>query len=53
MTVACIGHWYMSLLYLAPVGIVVAALAVVSRLEKRRETRETRTTRPDAAPRAS
>jgi len=52
MTVACLGHWYMSLLYLAPVAIVVAALAVVSRIEKRREARDTRT-RPAAAPRAS
>ena len=50
MTVACIGHWYMSLLYLAPIGIVVAALAVVSRLEKRREARETPTSSA-AAPR--
>jgi cytochrome c-type biogenesis protein CcmH/NrfF len=52
MTVACIGHWYMSLLYLAPIGIVVAALAVVSRVEKRREDRDTRTS-PAAAPRPS
>jgi hypothetical protein len=48
MPVACIGHWYISLLYLAPVGIVVGVLAVVSRLEKRREEREERAL-PDAA----
>jgi cytochrome c-type biogenesis protein CcmH/NrfF len=52
MTIACLGHWYLSLLYLAPVAIVVAALAVVSRIEKRREARDT-PTRHAAAPRAS
>jgi hypothetical protein len=52
MPVACLGHWYISLLYLAPIAIVVVALAAVSRLEKRREARETRTS-PNAAPRAS
>ncbi|HEX7299575.1 MAG TPA: hypothetical protein VF257_11245 [Solirubrobacteraceae bacterium] len=40
MTLACIGHWYLSLLYLVPVLVVVGGLWVVSQVEKRRETRE-------------
>ena len=36
MTLACMGHWYLSLLYLAPVGIVVGGLAIVSKVDDRR-----------------
>jgi hypothetical protein len=34
MTLAHAGHWYISLLYVAPVLIVVVALAVQSRRER-------------------
>jgi len=40
MTLACLGHWYLSVLYLAPVGMVIGGLSVVSRIEKRRDARE-------------
>ncbi|MEA2228440.1 MAG: hypothetical protein QOF04_2070 [Solirubrobacteraceae bacterium] len=40
MTLACLGHWYLSLLYLVPVVAVMGGLSVVSRVEKRREKRE-------------
>lgn len=40
MTLACLGHWYLSVLYLAPVAIVIAGLSVVNRVEKRREAPE-------------
>jgi hypothetical protein len=40
MTLACLGHWYISLLYLAPVLVVMGGLWIVSQLEKRREGRE-------------
>jgi hypothetical protein len=53
MPVACIGHWYVSLLYLAPVAIVVGALAIVSRLQKHREDAEESTPPAPAVPRAS
>ena len=36
---AHIGHWYHSLLYLAPVAVVVVALWVSERRERRRESR--------------
>jgi cytochrome c-type biogenesis protein CcmH/NrfF len=34
---AHIGHWYHSLLYLAPVAIVVVVLWISERRERRRE----------------
>lgn len=34
---AHLGHWYHSLLYLAPVAIVVVALWVAERREKKRD----------------
>jgi len=40
MTLACLGHWYLSVLYLAPVAVVIGGLSVVSRIEKRRDARE-------------
>jgi hypothetical protein len=40
MTLACLGHWYLSLLYLAPVAIVIGGLSVLSRIEKRRDARD-------------
>ena len=30
---ACIGHWYLSLMYLAPVGLVGGGLWLKTRLE--------------------
>jgi len=42
MLLACLGHWYLSLLYLAPVALVIAGLSVVSRLGKRRDARAAR-----------
>ena len=36
LPLAHLGHWYHSLLYLAPVAIVVVWLWVVERREKRR-----------------
>jgi hypothetical protein len=45
---ACIGHWYTSMLYLAPVAGLVGLLAVKTRLDNRRDAREART---DAQPR--
>lgn len=38
--IAHVGHWYISLLYVAPVLIVVAALAIQSRREGAREDEE-------------
>lgn len=35
------GHWYISMLYLAPVLIVVAALAIQSRRERDRDDDDT------------
>ncbi len=40
MPVACIGHWYTSLLYLAPVVGLTAFLSAKTKLENRREARE-------------
>jgi cytochrome c-type biogenesis protein CcmH/NrfF len=37
LPLAHLGHWYHSLLYLAPVAIVVVAVWVIERREKRRE----------------
>lgn len=37
MILAHIGHWYHSLLYLAPVAIVVLVLWVSERRERRRD----------------
>ncbi len=37
MPIACALHWYESLLFLAPVAIVMAVLWVTSQIEKRRE----------------
>jgi cyanate permease len=37
VTLAHIGHWYHSLLYLAPVAIVVVVLWVSERRESRRD----------------
>ena len=40
MIVACVVHWYESLLFLAPVALTVAAIWVTSRITERRELRE-------------
>jgi cytochrome c-type biogenesis protein CcmH/NrfF len=40
MTIACVVHWYESLLFLAPVALTVAAIWVTSRITERRERRE-------------
>jgi hypothetical protein len=37
MTIAHAGHWFISLLYVAPVLVVVVALAVQSRRERERD----------------
>lgn len=37
MILAHVGHWYHSLLYLAPVAIVVVVLWVSERRERRRD----------------
>jgi hypothetical protein len=39
---ACIGHWYTSLLYLAPVVGLVGLLSIKTRLDKRRDARDAR-----------
>jgi hypothetical protein len=38
MPLACLGHWYLSILYLAPV--VIGGLSVVTRIDKRRDAPE-------------
>jgi cytochrome c-type biogenesis protein CcmH/NrfF len=40
LPLAHLGHWYHSLLYLAPVLIVVVVLWVQERRERRRDARE-------------
>jgi cytochrome c-type biogenesis protein CcmH/NrfF len=40
VTIACVVHWYESLLFLAPVALTVAAIWVTSRIAERRERRE-------------
>jgi hypothetical protein len=40
MTIACVLHWYESLLFLAPVAITLGAIGITSRIEDRREARE-------------
>jgi cytochrome c-type biogenesis protein CcmH/NrfF len=40
LVVACVGHWWVSLLYLAPVVMVMAVVTIVARIERRREERE-------------
>jgi cyanate permease len=40
MPIACALHWYESLLFLAPVAIVMVVLWVTSKIEKRREEQE-------------
>jgi hypothetical protein len=40
MTIACVVHWYESLLFLAPVAMTVGAIGVTEKLSKRREERE-------------
>jgi cytochrome c-type biogenesis protein CcmH/NrfF len=38
--IACIGHWYVSLLYLAPVAAVVGGLWVSSRRNRKAQEAE-------------
>jgi hypothetical protein len=40
--VACIGHWYTDLLYLAPVGLMVGLLGVDKAKQRIRVPRERR-----------
>jgi hypothetical protein len=40
MTIACVLHWYQSLLFLAPVAVTVAVIGVSEKLTQRREMRE-------------
>ena len=40
MTIACVVHWYESLLFLAPVALTVVAIWVTSKITERRELRE-------------
>ena len=40
MTIACVVHWYESLLFLAPVLLTMGVIWVTSRIEQRRELRE-------------
>jgi hypothetical protein len=40
MTIACVLHWYQSLLFLAPVAVTVAVIGVSEKLTQRREGRE-------------
>jgi cytochrome c-type biogenesis protein CcmH/NrfF len=40
MTIACVVHWYESLLFLAPVALTVAAIWITSKIAERRELRE-------------
>jgi hypothetical protein len=37
--VACIGHWYVSLLYVAPVALIVAVLRIQTMRDRRAERR--------------
>ena len=46
MPLACVVHWYESLLFLAPVALTLGAISIMSRVEKRRELRESAKTRP-------
>jgi hypothetical protein len=39
MTIACVVHWYESLLFLAPVALTVAAIWVTSKITARRDLR--------------
>jgi hypothetical protein len=40
MPLGCIGHWYTSLLYLAPVVGLVGFLSVKTRIENRRDAQQ-------------
>ena len=40
MLLACAVHWYESLLFVAPVAMTLGVIAVMSRVERRRELRE-------------
>jgi hypothetical protein len=40
MPLACVVHWYESLLFLAPVALTLGAISIMSRVEKRRELRQ-------------
>ena len=47
MLIACVVHWYESLLFLAPVALTLGVISIMSRVEQRRERREaTAETRP-------
>jgi hypothetical protein len=47
MIVACVVHWYESLLFVAPVLLTMGVIWITSRIEQRRELREaTAETRP-------
>jgi hypothetical protein len=46
MPIACALHWYESLLFLAPVAIVMVVLWVTSQIEKRREDDESESAPP-------
>jgi cytochrome c-type biogenesis protein CcmH/NrfF len=50
MTIACAVHWYESLLFLAPVAITMGVMAVMSRVERRREAREEREAAAEPSP---
>lgn len=43
------GHWYVGLLYLAPVAILVGVLMVQNRRDRRAEEQERRSADDDAA----
>lgn len=38
--IACIGHWYTSMLYVAPVAIIGGIIGVQSMRDRRREAAE-------------
>lgn len=40
MVLACAGHWYLSVLYLAPVAVIVGFLKVLAVRDRRAEARE-------------
>jgi hypothetical protein len=46
MTIACVVHWYESLLFLAPVALTIVAVWVTSKITERRELREEAEARP-------
>ena len=50
VTIACVVHWYESLLFLAPVAMTLGAIGITSRIEDRREARAAAEATDEARP---